>query len=59
MLLGRVVGQTGAWWAALLGSLLGAVLMHRVFAELPLLLSWGLMGGGALMPALVGYNLTG
>jgi hypothetical protein len=60
---GRVVGQTGAWWAALLGSLLGAVLvavlMHGVFAELPLLLSWGLMGGGALMLALVGYNLTG
>jgi hypothetical protein len=33
--------------------------MHEVFAELPLLLSWGLMGGGALMLALVGYNLTG
>jgi hypothetical protein len=48
---GRVVGQTGTWWAALLGSLLGAVLvavlMHGVFAELPLLLSWGLMGGGS------------
>jgi hypothetical protein len=63
---GRVVGQTGAWWAALLGSLLGAVLVAapmnvilvRLNSELPLLIMWGLIGGGALMLALVGYNLT-
>jgi hypothetical protein len=59
-----------AWWGrqvrggrrflgACSGAVLVAVLMHGVFAELPLLLSWGLMGGGALMLALVGYNLTG
>src|SRR5262249_49433855 len=63
---GRVLGQTGAWWAALLGSLLGAVLVAipmnvilvRLNAELPYLSMWGLIGGGALLLALVGYNLT-
>src|SRR5215813_14897320 len=59
---GRVLGQTGAWWAALLGSLLGAVLVAipmnvilvRLNAELPYLIMWGLIGGGALLLALVG-----
>ena len=63
---GHEVGQTGAWWAALLGSLLGAVLVAapmnvilvRLNSELPLLTMWGLIGGGALILALVGYNLT-
>jgi len=61
---GRVVGQTGTWWAALRGSLLGAVLVAvpmkvivvRLNSELPLLIIWGLMGGGALLLALVGYH---
>ena len=63
---GRVLGQTGAWWAVLLGSLLGAVLvavpMNVILvwlnAELPYLIMWGLIGGGALMLALIGYHRT-
>jgi hypothetical protein len=64
---GRVLGQTGAWWATLLGSLLGAVLVAvpmnvlvvRLNSELPFFLMWGLIGGGALLLALVGYHHTG
>jgi len=63
---GRALGQTGAWWAALLGSLLGAVLvgvpMTGLLAllgpVLPFLSMWGLIGGGALILALAGYNRT-
>src|SRR5262245_22028018 len=63
---GRVLGQTGPWWAALLGSLLGAILVAvpmnvilvRLNSELPLLIMWGLIGGGALLLALVGYHRT-
>jgi hypothetical protein len=63
---GRVLGQTGAWWTALLGSLLGAVLVAvpmnaivvRLTSELPFFLMWGLIGGGALLLALVGYHRT-
>jgi hypothetical protein len=60
---GRVLGQRGAWWAALLGSLLGTVLGSGVTAvlgplDLPFFISGGFIGGGALMLALIGYHRT-
>ena len=63
---GRVLGQPGAWWAALLGSLLGAVLVAvpmnvivvRLNSQLSYLTMWGLISGGALLLALVGYHRT-
>ena len=64
--MGQALGQTGAWWSTLLGSLLGAVLVAvpmnmivvQLNAELPFLTMSGLVGGGTLLLALVGYHRT-
>ena len=60
---GRVLGQRGAWWTALLGSLLGTVLGVGVFAvlgplHLPFFISGGFIAGGVVMLALIGYHRT-
>ena len=60
---GRVLGQRGAWWTALLGSLLGTVLGIGVFAmlgplHLPFFISGGFIAGGVVMLALIGYHRT-
>lgn len=59
---GRTLGQQGVFWLTGLGSLLGAAVGMGILTVLgsldrSVLTVWGLIGGGAVALAVVGYNL--